>query len=70
MYTLTDKVVETLVKRAVDYGVSSWGKKDTMALQIARFWLDGYIAGSSLTDDNTNHLYETLNNYHFKDEEE
>lgn len=70
MYTLTDKEVESLVKRAVDYGVSSWWKKDTLTLQIARFWLDGYIAGSNLTDDDTNHLYETLGNYYFKDEEE
>ena len=70
MYTLTDNVVESLVKRAVDYGDFSWGKKDTLALQIARFWMDGYIAGSSLTEDDTHHLYETLNNYHFKDEEE
>ena len=70
MYTLTDNVVESLVKRSVDYGVSSWGKRDTLALQIARFWMDGYIAGSSLTEDDTHHLYETLNNYHFKDEEE
>lgn len=70
MYTLTDNVVESLVKRSVDYGVSSWGKRDTLALQIARFWMDGYIAGSSLTEDDIHHLYETLNNYHFKDEEE
>ena len=42
----------------------------TLALQIARFWLDGYIVGSNLTDDDINHLYETLSNYYFKDEEE
>lgn len=65
MYTLTDKAVESLVKRAVDYGVSSRGKKDAMALQVARFWLDGYIAGSSFTEDDINQLYETLGNYHF-----
>lgn len=70
MYTLSDKVVESLVKRSVDYGVSSWGKRDTLALQIARFWMDGYIAGSDFSNDDTNHLYEALNNYHFKDEEE
>ena len=70
MYTLTDKVVETLVKRAIDYGVSSWGKRDTLALQITRFWMDGYIAGNSLTLDDAHHLYEALDNYHFKDEEE
>ena len=70
MYTLSDKVVESLVKRSVDYGVSSWGKRDTLALQIARFWMDGYIAGSDFSNDDTNHLYETLDNYYFKDEEE
>ena len=70
MHTLTEEEVGPLVKRAVDYGVSCWGKRDTLALQIARFWMDGYIAGSNLTEDDTHHLYETLNNYHFKDEEE
>lgn len=65
MYTLTDKAVELLVKRSVDYGVSSWGKKDTMALQVARFWLDGYIAGSSFTTLDIDQLYQTLDNYHF-----
>lgn len=65
MYTLTDKAVELLVKRSVDYGISSWGKKDAMALQVARFWLDGYIAGNSFSIDDTNQLYETLDNYHF-----
>ena len=46
------------------------GKRDTLALQIARFWMDGYIAGSDFSNDDTNHLYETLDNYYFKDEEE
>ena len=70
MYTLTDKVVESLVKRAVDYGVSSCGKKDTQAFQIAISWLYGYIEGNSLAYDDAHHLYETLDNYYFKDEEE
>ena len=65
MHTLTEEEVGSLVKRAVDYGVSSWGKKDTMALQIARFWLDGYIVGSSFTDDDTNQIYKTFNSYCF-----
>jgi len=65
MYTLTDKAVESLVKRAVDYGVSSWGKEDAMALQVARFWLDGYIASCSFTTLDIDQLYQTLNNYHF-----
>ena len=71
MHTLTEEEVGSLVKRAVDYGVSSCGKKDnTLVLQTARFWLHGYIAGNSLTLDDAHHLYEALDNYHFKDEEE
>ena len=65
MHTLTEEEVGSLVKRSVDYGVSAWGKKDTMALQIARFWLDGYIVGSSFTDDDTNQIYKTFNSYCF-----
>ena len=65
MYTLTVKAVESLVKRAVDYGVSSWGKKDAMALQVARFWLDGYLASCSFSIEDKKQLNETLNNYHF-----
>ena len=65
MYTLTDKAVESLVKRAVDYGVSSSGKEDAMAFQVARFWLNGYIASCSFTTLDIDQLYQTLDNYHF-----
>ena len=65
MYTLTDKAVESLVKRSVDYGVSSSGKEDAMAFQVARFWLDGYIASCSFTTLDIDQLYQTLDNYHF-----
>lgn len=65
MHTLTEEEVGSLVKRAVDYGVSSWGKKDVMALQIARFWLDGYIAGSSFTEEDTNQIYKVFDSYYF-----
>ena len=32
-------------------------------------WMDTF-AGSDFSNDDTNHLYETLDNYYFKDEEE
>ncbi len=56
-----------LVDEAVDYGVKAWGgKKDVMAIQIARFWIDGYIKGNSnLTEDDKKSLIATIDNYFF-----
>lgn len=32
-----------IIETAIQYGVSSWGKKDIMAIQIAGFWIDGWL---------------------------
>lgn len=56
-----------LVDEAVDYGVNAWGgKRETMAIQIARFWIDGYITGNSnLTEADKKSLIATVDNYFF-----
>jgi hypothetical protein len=56
-----------LVDEAVAYGVKSWGgKQEAMALQIARFWIDGYIKGnSSLTEADKKSLIATIDKYYF-----
>ena len=33
----------TIIETAIEYGVSVWGKKDIMAIQIAGFWIDGWL---------------------------
>lgn len=68
MYTLSDIAVKSLVEKAVKYGVDSRGQKDVTALQIARFWLDGYMACSfNITEDDRKSLLDTIDNYYFLD---
>ena len=56
-----------LVDEAVAYGVNACGEKqEIMALQIARFWIDGYIKGNSnLTEADKKSLIATVDNYYF-----
>ena len=56
-----------LVDEAVAYGVNACGgKQEIMALQIARFWIDGYIKGNSnLTEADKKSLIVTVDNYYF-----
>ena len=56
-----------LIDEAVAYGVNEWGgKQEAMALQIARFWIDGYIKGNSnLTEADKKSLIATIDNYFF-----
>jgi len=56
-----------LVDEAVAYGVNACGgKQEIMALQIARFWIDGYIKGNSnLTEADKKSLIATVDNYYF-----
>jgi hypothetical protein len=66
-HTLNEFDILDLVDEAVDYGVNAWGgKKHVMALQIARFWIDGYIKGNSnLTEADKKSLVATVDNYFF-----
>jgi tRNA threonylcarbamoyladenosine modification (KEOPS) complex Pcc1 subunit len=65
---LSESEILSIIQDAVDYGVQSLnGQKSAMALQIASFWLDGYIVGmkGNITDDDVCTLKATLNNYYF-----
>lgn len=64
-YTLTESQVTELVDCAVEYGVSKMGKTP-LGIQIASFWLDGYIAANdSLTEDDKTSIQATIKNYYF-----
>jgi len=67
MYTLNEFEILDLVDEAVAYGVKAWGgKQEAMALQIARFWIDGYIKGNSnLTEADKKSPIATVDNYLF-----
>ena len=68
MYNLSEFDVLEIIDKAVDFGVNSLkGEKNTLALQIATFWLEGYIYGNKqhLTEDDIKSLRATMKNYFF-----
>lgn len=56
-----------LVRRAVNFGVNRWGKKEVMAIQLGAYWLEGYMDALQLPDEDRNVLRQTINNYKFDD---
>lgn len=68
MYNLSEFDVSEIINKAVAFGVKSLkGEQNTLALQIAAFWLEGYIYGNEprLTDDDIKSLRATMKNYFF-----
>lgn len=65
---LNESEVLEIIDKAVTFGVEALnGEKNTMALQIATFWLEGYIYGNKprLTEDDIKSLRATMKNYFF-----
>ena len=68
MYKISEFEVLEIIDKAVAFGVNALkGEKNAMTLQIASFWLEGYIYGneSRLTDDDIKSLRATIKNYFF-----
>lgn len=70
MYNINEFDVLLIINKAVDFGVKALnGQKTAMALQIANFWLEGYIEGrkqvNEITEDDIKSLRATMNNYFF-----
>ena len=68
MYNLSEFDVLEIIDKAVAFGVKALnGEKNTLALQIAAYWLEGYIYGNEprLTEDDIKSLRETMKNYFF-----
>ena len=68
MYKINEFDILDIVDKAVDFGVNALnGQKNTMALQIASFWLEGYIEGrkNEITEDDIKSLRATMKNYFF-----
>ena len=67
-YNLSEFDVLDIIDRAVAFGTDALnGQKNTMTLQIAAFWLEGYIYGNEprLTEDDIKSLRATMKNYFF-----
>lgn len=68
MYKINEFEVLEIIDNAVAFGVEALnGEKNAMSLQIAAFWLEGYIEGrkNEITEDDIKSLRATMKNYFF-----
>jgi len=68
MYKINEFEVLEIIDKAVKFGVDTLkGEKNAMALQIAAFWLEGYIEGrkNEIIEDDIQSLRATMKNYFF-----
>jgi len=68
MYKINEFEVLDIIDKAVKFGVDSFnGQNTAMSLQIASFWLEGYIEArkNEITEDDINSLRVTMKNYFF-----
>ena len=68
MYKLGEFDVLEIIDKAVAFGVNALqGTQNAIALQIASFWLEGYIEGrkDEITEDDIKSLQATMKNYFF-----
>jgi len=68
MYKINEFEVLEIIDKAVAFGVEALnGQKNAMTLQIASFWLEGYIEGrkNEITEDDIKSLRATMKNYFF-----
>ena len=68
MYKINEFDVLDIVDKAVNFGVTALnGQHSALSLQIANFWLEGYIEGrkNEITEDDIKSLRATMKNYFF-----
>ena len=68
MYKLNEFEVLDIIDTAIEFGANALnGQKNAMTIQIASFWLEGYIYGNEprLTEDDIKSLRATMKNYFF-----
>lgn len=68
MYKINEFDVLNIIDDAVKFGTDALnGQKTAMTLQIASFWLEGYIEGrkNEITEDDIKSLRATMRNYFF-----
>jgi hypothetical protein len=56
-----------IIETAIKYGVSAWGKEDIMAIQIAGFWIDGWLTANAgkITPEDAMIIKMGVQNYYF-----
>lgn len=57
-----------VIEEAIQYGIEARGQRDRMAIQIACFWIDGWLAAGgngSVTEQDAHIIREGVKNYIF-----
>ncbi len=68
MYKLNEFEVLDIIDTAIEFGANTLnGQKNAMTIQIASFWLEGYIEGRKheITEEDIMSLRATMKNYFF-----
>ena len=55
-----------VIETAINFGVETIGKQNVLAIQIAAYWMEGWIAAHpKLSEDDTNILRQGVKNWYF-----
>ena len=55
-----------IIEDAIEFGVRSWGKREVMAIQIATFWIEGWLAAqTNISETDANIIRNGVKNYFF-----
>lgn len=57
-----------IIEQAIKYGVETRGKEDAMAIQIAYFWIEGWLAAGgdgTITEQDAHIIREGVKNFYF-----
>lgn len=57
-----------IIEQAINFGVESIGQKNAMAIQIAYFWIEGWLAAGgdgTITEEDARIIRNGVKNYYF-----
>lgn len=55
-----------IIEEAINFGVTQWGKREAMAIQIAYYWILGWLAAKEgLSETDRNIIEQGVKNYYF-----
>lgn len=58
-----------IIEEAINFGVDAMGQRCAMAIQIAYFWIEGWLAAGgdgTITEEDAHTIREQIKNYHFE----
>ena len=59
-----------VVEQAINYGIEAMGQRTAMAIQVAYFWVEGWLAAGgdgNITEDDAKEIRDLVAGYHFSE---